>query len=111
MNRKISAPNFTANQSHDGSHSSHWNGACHPPRKSVTANPVTANNPRYSPRKKSAYLNPEYSVRKPAMISDSPSGRSNGDRLDSAAAAIRNRISPAKPHGVNTFQQARPQKV
>src|SRR5271154_2096800 len=111
MKRKIKAANFPANQSHDGTHSSQWNGACQPPRKRVTAKPVTANNPRYSPRKNRAYLNPEYSVRKPAMISDSPSGRSKGERLDSAVAAMRNKSNPASPQGVNTFHRANPPKV
>src|ERR1700728_1100998 len=111
MNKKISAPNFAPNQSHDGAHSSQLNGACHPPKNKVTAMAVMANNPRYSPRKNRAYLKPEYSVKKPAMISDSPSGKSKGERLDSAAAAMRNNSSPANPHGVNTFHPASPRKV
>ena len=35
------------------------------------------------------YLMPEYSVKKPATSSDSPSGRSNGTRLLSAMPATR----------------------
>src|ERR1700733_13666547 len=100
MKRKISAPNFAPNQSHDGIHSSQRNGACQPPKNKVTANPVMANNPKYSPRKNSAYLKPEYSVKKPAIISDSPSGKSKGARLASAVAAMRNKSNPARPHGV-----------
>ena len=38
------------------------NGACQPPRNNVTARPLTANIPRYSAKKKVAYLKPEYSV-------------------------------------------------
>ena len=37
-------------------------GACQPPRNSVMPRPLMANMPRYSPRKNSANLNPEYSV-------------------------------------------------
>ena len=37
-------------------------GAAHPPRNSVIARPLVANMPRYSPRKKSANLKPEYSM-------------------------------------------------
>jgi len=70
----------------------------------VTASPLTANMPRYSAEKKSAYLKPEYSVRWPAMISDSASGMSNGERFDSASEAIRKMMKPAKPHGLKTFQ-------
>ena len=40
------------------------------------------------------------------MISDSPSGRSNGERFDSAVAAIMNRTNPANPQGVKTCQCA-----
>src|ERR1041384_675172 len=104
MNRKINAANFAENQSHDGTNSRTRNGAVQPPRNKVTASPVTANRPRYSPRKKRAYLKPEYSVRYPAMISDSPSGKSKGERFDSAVAATRKRRKPATPHGVKTFQ-------
>src|SRR5687767_8129169 len=102
MKMKISTANFAKNQNHDGSTSRIAVGAFHPPKKSVTARPLMAKSPRYSPRKKSANLNPEYSVRYPAMISDSASGKSNGERFDSAVAAIRNNINAANPHGVKT---------
>ena len=42
------------------------------------------------------------------MISDSASGKSKGERLDSASEAMKNRMNPAKPHGVNTNQCAMP---
>ena len=42
--------------------------------------------PRYSPMKNKANLNPEYSRKYPATISDSASGKSKGDRLASAGA-------------------------
>ena len=51
------------NQIHDGMNPSACNGADHPPRNSVDPNPEIENMPRYSPRKNSANLNPEYSVK------------------------------------------------
>lgn len=43
----------------------------------------------------------------PAMISDSPSGMSKGERLASAVAAIMKRTKPARPQGVKTCQRPR----
>src|SRR3954452_14101788 len=80
-------------------------GACQPPRKSVTANPLMANIPKYSARKNVAYLKPEYSVICPATISDSPSGTSNGVRFDSTSPDTKNNRNAAAPHGVNTNQR------
>src|SRR5690348_1291257 len=80
------------------------NGAVQPPRKSVMPRPQMAKSPKYSPRKNNANLNPLYSVKYPATNSDSASGRSNGVRLDSAAAATMKRRNPASPQGVSTFQ-------
>src|SRR3954467_862526 len=81
------------------------NGACQPPRKSVTASPLTANIPKYLARKKIAYLKPEYSVMCPATISDSPSGTSNGVRLDSTKPETKKRMNAAPPHGVRANQR------
>src|SRR6184192_1158969 len=80
-------------------------GAFHPPRNNVTPNPLIANMPMYSAMKKVAYLNPEYSVMWPATISDSPSGTSNGVRLDSTRPDTKNRINAVAPHGVKTNQR------
>ena len=44
----------------------------------------------YSPRKNRANVMAEYSTMNPPVISDSPSGRSNGARLHSARMEIRN---------------------
>ena len=44
------------------------------------------------------------------MISDSASGRSNGVRFASAAAAVRNRKKPTRPHGVKRCQLCRKPK-
>ena|SRR2546430_699849 len=79
-------------------------GAFHPPRNNVTPNPLIANMPMYSAMKKVAYLNPEYSVMWPATISDSPSGTSNGVRLDSTRPDTKNRINAVAPQGVKTNQ-------
>src|ERR1043166_4894030 len=81
------------------------NGACQPPRNTVTPRPLMANMPMYSARKNVAYLNPEYSVMWPATISDSPSGTSNGVRFDSTKAETKNRRNAAPPHGVKTNQR------
>src|SRR5438270_1409334 len=79
-------------------------GACQPPRKRVTARPLTANIPKYSAMKNVAYLNPEYSVMCPATISDSPSGTSNGVRFDSTRPATKNKMNATAPQGVKTNQ-------
>ena len=44
------------------------------------------------------------------MISDSPSGKSKGVRLDSAVAAMKNNKQPAKPQGVKDFIVLRTEK-
>src|SRR5436309_10921978 len=103
MNTKITPMSFAKNHSHEGTQSKNANGASHPPRNKVMPRLLMAKRPKYSPMKNIAYLNPEYSIKYPAIISDSPSGRSNGVRLDSAVAAIKNNRHPAKPHGVKTF--------
>src|SRR3982750_1715781 len=87
------------------------NGACQPPKNSVTARPLMANIPRYSAMKKVAYLNPEYSVMCPATISDSPSGTSNGVRFDSTSPETKNNMNAAAPQGVNTNQRGTMPKV
>ena len=50
------------NQNHDGTQPRNEKGADHPPRKSVVPRPEMENMAKYSPRKKSANLKPEYSV-------------------------------------------------
>src|SRR3954466_6609561 len=104
MNTKRRTASFAKNQTYDGTISRNGNGACHPPRKRVTARPLTANIPKYSARKKMAYLNPEYSVMWPATISDSPSGTSKGVRFDSTRPDTKNRRNAAAPQGVATNQ-------
>ncbi len=104
MKTKSRKPSFAKNQTNDGMNCRNANGACQPPRKSVTASPLIANIPKYSARKNVAYLKPEYSVMWPATISDSPSGTSNGVRFDSTRPAMKKRRNDAAPHGVVTNQ-------
>src|SRR5438270_9715499 len=99
---------FAKNQNHDGTICSTRSGAFQPPRNIVTARPLTANMPKYSARKKIAYLKPEYSVMWPATISDSPSGTSNGVRFDSTKLEMKNRRNAAAPHGVKTNHRGTP---
>src|SRR3954453_9095471 len=63
-------------------------GARHPPRKRGVQNADTVIMLMSSARKNIANLNDEYSVWKPPTSSDSASGRSNGARLVSPAAAM-----------------------
>src|ERR1017187_470063 len=51
------------NQIHEGTNPRIDRGADHPPRNRAVPKPEIENIPRYSPRKKSANLNPEYSVK------------------------------------------------
>jgi len=64
-------------------------GLCQPPKNPATAKPLTTSIFAYSLRKKTAHLNPEYSVIQPATSSDSASGISNGVLLVSATALIK----------------------
>src|SRR3954454_10117906 len=96
---------FAKNQMYEGTNSSIRRGACHPPKNRVTASPLTANIPKYSAMKNVAYLKPEYSVIWPATISDSPSGTSNGVRLDSTKPEMKKSRNAAAPHGVKTNQR------
>src|SRR3954451_13741577 len=60
------------------------NGPSHPPRNRMEVIALMRIMFAYSPRKNSPKLMDEYSTKNPATISDSPSGRSNGERLVSA---------------------------
>ena len=73
----------------------HGNGAFQPPKNSVTSSAETMNTFTYSAKKKKPKRIPEYSVAKPATISESASVRSNGVRLASAVAAMKKMIAPS----------------
>src|SRR3954454_13264957 len=62
------------------------NGPSQPPRNRMEVIALMRIMFAYSPRKNSPKLMDEYSTKNPATISDSPSGRSNGDRFVSASA-------------------------
>src|SRR6185437_11912059 len=63
MKKKMSASSFAKNHIHDGIKLRTESGADHPPRKSVMPSAEVANMPRYSARKKSANLKPEYAMK------------------------------------------------
>src|SRR6202162_1262705 len=69
-------------------------GAIHPPRNRMVAMALTVTIFAYSAMKNDANFMLLYSVWKPATNSFSASGRSNGMRLVSANAAIRNTKKP-----------------
>src|ERR1700712_3059075 len=69
------------------------NGASQPPRNRMVVMALIRNMFAYSPRKNSAKLIDEYSTKNPATISDSPSGKSNGERLVSASAEMKNTMN------------------
>src|SRR3546814_20217471 len=58
------------------------NGGSQPPRNRIDVIALIRIMLAYSPRKNRAKVIAEYSTKKPATSSDSPSGRSKGERLD-----------------------------
>src|SRR6266576_240760 len=77
------------------------NGRIHPPSHKVTAIDETAIMAEYSARKNSDQRKPLYSVCKPAVNSDSASGKSNGARLVSATIATAKMKNAISPRGKN----------
>ena len=75
--------------------SGNGNGAFQPPKNRVTVRAETMNTLTYSAKKKNPKRMPEYSVAKPATISESASVRSNGVRFASAAAAMKKISAPS----------------
>ena len=73
----------------------HGNGAFQPPKKRVTVSAEMMNTLTYSAKKKNPKRMPEYSVAKPATISESASVRSNGVRFASAVAAMKKIRTPS----------------
>src|SRR5437588_9668410 len=76
-------------------------GRSHPPSHSVTAIDDTAIIAEYSARKNSDQRKPLYSVWKPAVNSDSASGKSKGARLVSATIATAKMKNAMSPSGKN----------
>ena len=73
----------------------HGNGAFQPPKNRVTVSAEMMNTFTYSAKKKKPKRIPEYSVAKPATISESASVRSNGVRFASAVAAMKKIRAPS----------------
>ena len=73
----------------------HGNGAFQPPKNSVTISAEMMKTFTYSAKKKNPKRMPEYSVAKPATISESASVRSNGVRFASAVAAMKKISAPS----------------
>src|SRR6476659_9430961 len=73
----------------------HGNDTFQPPKKRATIRPETTNTFTYSAKKKNPKRIPEYSVAKPATISESASVRSNGVRFASAVAAMKKIRAPS----------------
>ena len=73
----------------------HGNGAFQPPKNRVTVSAEMMNTFTYSAKKKNPKRMPEYSVAKPATISESASVRSNGVRFASAVAAMKKIRAPS----------------
>src|SRR3954447_11021160 len=65
------------------------NGPSQPPRNRMEVIALMRIMLAYSPRKNSPKLMAEYSTKNPATISDSPSARSNGERLVSASVEMK----------------------
>src|SRR6201998_4951310 len=99
--KKVSAGNNEKAVSQASPLSQWGKGRSHPPSHSVTAIDETAIIAAYSARKNSDQRKPEYSVWKPAVSSDSASGRSNGARLVSATMATAKTKNAINPRGKN----------
>ena len=80
------------------------NGAFHAPKKSVTMSAEMMNTFTYSAKNRKPKRMPEYSVAKPATISESASVRSNGVRLASAVAAMKKISAPSGWRNTNQSQ-------
>lgn len=65
----------------------------YPPKNKIAVNVDISTILQYSARKKNTKIIPECSVKNPATSSDSASGKSNGVRLVSANAEIKNIIN------------------
>ena len=78
-------------------------GAFQAPKNSVTISAETMNTFTYSAKNRKPKRIPEYSVAKPATISESASVRSNGVRFASAVAAMKKISAPSGWRNTNQF--------
>src|SRR5579863_10633441 len=97
--RKLNPGKSENPRSHVSPANAFGKGRYHPPSHRVTAIDDTAIIAAYSPSMNSDQRNPLYSVWKPAVNSDSASGRSNGARLVSATIAMAKIPNAMKPSG------------
>src|SRR5215472_779747 len=88
-------------KSHVGPLSPLGNGRIHPPSQRVTAIDETAIIAAYSASINNDQRRPLYSVWKPAVNSDSASGRSKGARFVSATMAMAKTTKAISPSGKN----------
>src|SRR5215471_9183722 len=79
-------------------------GGSQPPKKRIEVMAHMSTMFMYSPTMKRRYGVEEYSTMKPATSSDSASGRSNGGRLVSARAEMKNSTNIGKSSGESTNQ-------
>src|SRR3712207_2040918 len=97
---KTNRPRQTFRMNHTGPgiqvKGSTWAGGYQPPRKRMAASALMRIMAAYSPRKNRPKLRDEYSTKKPATSSLSPSGRSKGARLVSARAEMKNTTNIGK---------------
>src|ERR1700691_2948848 len=99
--RNVIPGNRLKTRSHVAPCSRFGKGRSHPPSHNVTAMEETAIIAEYSARKNSDQRKPLYSVWKPAVNSDSASGRSKGARLVSATMAMAKIKNAIRPSGKN----------
>src|SRR6185312_9128446 len=91
---------------------SRLNGASQPPKNRMVVIPLIRIMLAYSPRKNSANAMALYSTKNPATISLSPSGRSNGERLVSASAEMKNTMNIGNSGSANqTWRWAKTMSV
>ena len=83
-------------------------GAFQAPKKNVVSSPEMMNTFTYSAKNRNPNRIPEYSVAKPATISESASVRSNGVRFASAVAAMKKISAPSGCRNTNQFQNPPP---
>src|SRR5580704_4779984 len=97
--KKVSGGKNEKARSQVGPLSRFGNGRIQPPSQSVMAIDETAIMAAYSPSMNNDQRSPLYSVWKPAVSSDSASGRSKGARLVSATMATAKMKKAMKPNG------------
>src|ERR1700694_4593244 len=98
--RKVSPGNRENTESQGSPLNQCENGRSQPPSHRVTAIEDTAIIAEYSARKNKDQRKPLYSVWKPAVNSDSASGRSKGARLVSATMAMAKIPNAMNPRGM-----------